>query len=133
MKHIKFYRAAIVLLMLFAYTGIKAQYNVGINPTGAQPDASAALDVVATDKGLLIPRMTTVQRLAIVNPANGLMVYDTDTMCVFFYQSATVTWYNICDITGAIGPMGPAGPQGPQGDPGPAGPAGACRTGGSYS
>ncbi len=41
-------------------------------------DPSAVLTITSTDKGLLIPRMTTAERLAISSPATGLMVYDTD-------------------------------------------------------
>ena len=39
---------------------------------------SAVLEVVSTTKGFLPPRMTSMQRLAIVSPATGLMVYQTD-------------------------------------------------------
>jgi hypothetical protein len=35
--------------------------------------------VVSTTKGLLPPRMTTIQKTAIVTPASGLIVYDTTT------------------------------------------------------
>ena len=41
-------------------------------------DESAVLQIESTDKGVLFPRMTNAQRLAIVNPAIGLMVYVTD-------------------------------------------------------
>ena len=51
--------------------------QVGIGTTS--PDASSALDVFATDKGVLIPRLTAAQRNAIPNPANGLIVYNTDS------------------------------------------------------
>lgn len=47
-----------------------AQSGVGIGTT--TPNASAALDVTSTTKGLLIPRMTTAQRTAIASPAAGL-------------------------------------------------------------
>ena len=93
-----------------------AQNNVGINPTGALPDPSAALDVVSNNKGMLIPRMSAAQRLAIVNPANGLMVFDTDTMCVLFYRTATLQWYSLCNSS--MGPVGPAGPTGAAGSQG---------------
>jgi hypothetical protein len=59
--------------------------NVGIGP--ASPDASAALDITSTNKGLLIPRLTTAQRKAIVNPATGLMVFDTDKNTVFMFEA----------------------------------------------
>jgi hypothetical protein len=42
------------------------------------PDGCAVLDVAATDRGFLPPRMTKAQRNAIVSPVNGLVVYQTD-------------------------------------------------------
>jgi len=50
--------------------------QVGIN--NETPDASAALDIVSTTGGLLIPRMTNAQRQDISNPAAGLQVFVTD-------------------------------------------------------
>jgi hypothetical protein len=52
--------------------------QVAVNDNGALPDNSAMLDVKSTTKGALIPRMTAIQREAILNPANGLMVYCID-------------------------------------------------------
>lgn len=100
--------------------------NVGINSTGSLPDPSAALDIVAFDKGLLIPRMTTVQRNSIPNPANGLMVYDTDSLCFFYYRSPYHIWISLCNTggpgpTGATGAIGPTGSKGPTGATGPTG------------
>ncbi|SRX75194.1 ice-binding family protein [Aequorivita antarctica] len=40
------------------------------------PDSSAALDVFSNSKGLLMPRLSTVERDAILLPANGLMIYN---------------------------------------------------------
>lgn len=58
--------------------------NVGINtPT---PDNSAQLDIVSTTKGLLVPRMTQAQRLLIPNPANGLLIYQTDGQPGFYFN-----------------------------------------------
>ena len=51
--------------------------NVGIGT--ATPNVSALLDVTSTTKGLLPPRMTTAQVTAVATPADGLIVYDTDT------------------------------------------------------
>jgi Head domain of trimeric autotransporter adhesin len=50
--------------------------NVGIGTSS--PNTDALLDISSTSKGVLFPRMTTSQRLAISTPPNGLMVYDTD-------------------------------------------------------
>src|SRR5215203_2288860 len=63
------------IALLIAYSSFSQGVGIGT----ATPDASAALDVTATNKGLLIPRMNTASMLAIVSPANGLMIYDTQT------------------------------------------------------
>ena len=56
---------------------IVATGNVGIGTT--TPNASALLDVTSTTNGFLPPRMTTAQVTAVATPADGLIVYDTDT------------------------------------------------------
>ena len=59
---------------------VKAQNNVGIGTT--TPNASAALDVTATDKGLLLPRValsSTTVAAPVTSPATGLLVYNTAT------------------------------------------------------
>ena len=58
------------------------------------PNAKAALDISATDKGLLIPRLTQTQRLAITSPPNGLMVFQTDNTTGFWYYFGG-SWVNI--------------------------------------
>lgn len=58
------------------FSAAQAQ-NIGINSTGATPDASAMLDVASTTSGILIPRMTAAQRTGITSPAKGLLVYQT--------------------------------------------------------
>jgi len=50
-----------------------AQVGIGTNA----PNTSAALDIASTNKGLLIPRMTMVQRNLINSPAAGLLIYNT--------------------------------------------------------
>lgn len=71
-------------VIAFSIVKISAQ-NVGINQTGSDPDNSAMLDVSATNKGLLVPRMTKTQKFLIPNPANGLLVYQTDDTTGFWY------------------------------------------------
>jgi hypothetical protein len=44
---------------------------------GTTPDATAVFQIDSTTKGILIPRMTTTQRNAIVTPATGLELWDT--------------------------------------------------------
>jgi Ice-binding-like len=51
--------------------------QVGIGTTN--PDDSSILDIASDSKGLLIPRATTLQRNAIVNPAEGLILFNLTT------------------------------------------------------
>lgn len=64
------------LFLFFIYIGYT---QVGIGTTA--PDNSSILDVDSFEKGILIPRMTNVQKNSITNPATGLMVYDTTNKC----------------------------------------------------
>lgn len=50
------------------------------------PNASAALDVSSTTKGLLPPRMNTTQQNAISSPAAGLLIYNTDSLSHCYYN-----------------------------------------------
>ena len=56
-----FYKLTLVLLSFFAFSN-HATAQIGVGTT--TPNSSAALDVTSTSKGLLIPRMTTLQRNA---------------------------------------------------------------------
>lgn len=58
--------------------------SVGINTNS--PDSSAAIDISSTTKGALIPRLTTIQRNAINNVAEGLQIYNKDNKCFEFYD-----------------------------------------------
>src|SRR5438067_7010077 len=72
MKNIKTKSLLPVVLFAAFINSISAQ--VGFN--NPNPDPSSIVDLTAHDKGLLIPRMTSVQRIAISNPVNGLLVFD---------------------------------------------------------
>jgi hypothetical protein len=72
----KIYCILTLLLCVYVQT---ANAQMGVNSTGAAPDASAMLDVRSSDKGLLLPRLTTVQRNAMPAISNGLMIYNTTT------------------------------------------------------
>lgn len=82
--------------------------SVAINTDGSAPGTSAMLDVVSTTKGLLIPRMTQAQRLAITTPALGLMVYQNDagTYGIGYYINGTAgvhNWNRILSSTSGSG------------------------------
>jgi len=113
----------IIVLLGTLCTSLFSQNNVGISDVPIIPHQSSVLEIYSNSKGLLIPRLTTAQRLAIVNPADGLMVFDTDLSC-FFYRANISQWLSLCDFPGPQGPTGPQGLQGPTGPTGPQGPAG---------
>jgi hypothetical protein len=70
-------------LFLIAVHAVVLAQSVGIGTT--TPNASAQLDITSTTRGLLTPRMTQVQRNAIVSPVSGLLVYQTDAVAGFYY------------------------------------------------
>jgi hypothetical protein len=78
-------RVFFLFLIVAIYQTTVAQ-NVGIGT--ASPNASAALEIKSTTKGLLIPSMTTSQRFAINSPVAGLMVYDTDKDEFYHYNGS---------------------------------------------
>ncbi len=146
MKNFYLFLASIIFSVSITY----AQNNVGIGTN--TPDGSAILEMSSNSQGVLVPRLTTAQRLAVFNPANGLLVFDTDIACFFFYSTAIPGWQNLCntapangincwdlngnglndtneDINGdgvfdALDCQGSTGPAGPQGPQGIQGPAG---------
>lgn len=70
------------ILICFSFV-VTAHAQVAINSSGSNPHNSAMLDINATNKGLLIPRLTTAQRNAIASPAAGLLVFDTDRSAIY--------------------------------------------------
>ena len=79
-------RIIIICLSFITFTLSLEAQNISINTNGDAPDESALLDIQSTDKGLLIPRMTSTQRGDILNAANGLLVFDTDSQSFWFYD-----------------------------------------------
>lgn len=73
----------IFFISLFFISHFSFSQNVGIGTTF--PHGSAALEVKDNSKGVLIPRMTSFQRASIANPAEGLMVYQTDETKGFWF------------------------------------------------
>ena len=63
--------------------------GVGINTSGANPNAAAILDIASTNRGMLTPRMTQAQRNAIPGPATGLLIYQTDNRPGFRFYDGT--------------------------------------------
>ncbi len=70
MKNISNY--FVILFLLLSFNSLYAQVGIGT----IKPEGSAILDLVSKSKGLLMPRLTTVERDEIALPAKGLMIYN---------------------------------------------------------
>lgn len=77
-------------LFLLAEASFAQGNNVGVGTT--TPDPSAILDVASNTKGLLIPSMNSLQRLGIIGPKDGLLVYDTDFYQFWYWNDDLGTW-----------------------------------------
>lgn len=111
-----------------------SQKNVGIGTTTPHP--SAALDITANDKGILIPRvflLSVSDAFTISSPTKGLMVYNNNTSITggsgegFYYWDGSVWKQAIASkgptgATGTTGATGLTGPTGARGVIGPTGP-----------
>lgn len=97
-------RFAVLAVILCLIPAFVANCQVSVNATGEPPDNSAMLDVKSTDRGLLIPRMTSDQIESIKDPADGLLVYCTSTGKVYLFVGATGHWTELDFGSGTITP-----------------------------
>ncbi|SHK07573.1 hypothetical protein [Chryseobacterium polytrichastri] len=79
---------------------MRPEGNMGIGTT--TPNVNAILELNATNRGFLPPRLTTVQRNAIpaASKPAGLMVYNTNTNCMEFWNSSS--WVSTCAVTAPV-------------------------------
>ncbi len=98
MKRRNLFCAVLLLIFVVILKNVTAQ-NVGINATGAAPNASAILDVSATDKGFLIPRVALTQTTSNApigaSITTSLLVYNTATVndvAPGFYYWNSLIW-----------------------------------------
>ena len=83
---------------IFESSGLKQAANGGLiladNGNFTERE-SAILVLNSTTKGFLLPQLTTTQRDAIVNPRNGIMVYNLTTSFLNYYNGAAWTTINV--------------------------------------
>lgn len=96
-------RGIVIIAFSLVFLSGKAQTGIGTST----PDASAKLDVFATDKGLLPPRVTLTSgsdTTTISNPATGLLVYNTGNNVAlqsgYYYWNGT-NWATIATALGS--------------------------------
>jgi len=73
--------------------------GVAINNDGTQPNSHAILDVKSPNKGALLPRMATTERMAIPVTADdaGLLVFDTDKQTLYLFDGQN--WLAMAFVT----------------------------------
>ncbi len=77
-----FKRTFLFLITLIPFSVAHTQ-SVGINTSGATPDASAILDLNSTNKGLLIPRVTDTNSVS--SPSMGLLLFSNNDSTFYYY------------------------------------------------
>lgn len=102
-------RTTILFMLIIGLTQIvEAQVGIGT----ANPHSSAQLEINSTNKGLLPPRMTTAERNAIANPAEGLMIFNTTSKSLNIFFNGV--WQQVTNTTpvGAVSTLTAGQPSG---------------------
>lgn len=87
--------------------GIFGSTSLGVNNTGAPGNASAIFDISSTAKGLLIPRMSTIQRNGITTPATSLMIFNTTSSQYEYFDG--IAWVALAN-SGTVTSVGLSAP-----------------------
>ena len=86
-KNINHYVLVFSFFIVSNFVGI-AQVGIG----NSNPDASSILDMTSVTQGLLTPRMTAAKRDAILNPATGLLIYNTTTSHFNYFDQVWIEY-----------------------------------------
>jgi trimeric autotransporter adhesin len=78
-------KICLLVTILALFTVRSDAQAVAITENGEPPDARAILDVRSQNKGVLLPRMSSANRLAMPN-IKGMLVYDSVTNS-FWYNT----------------------------------------------
>lgn len=94
-------KSNLILILLLLFVMQAHTQGVAVNNQAKAADASAAFDVSATNKGVLIPRLSTVERNAIVQPATALLLFNKDVQQfqVNIGTPASPNWQNIISLS----------------------------------
>ncbi len=95
-------KISILILVFLLINTQNAFSQVLISGSAGTPDGSAMLEIKSNNKGVLIPRVTTTNRLNIIGTA-GLIVYDKTIGSFFLYgkkPDATMGWIDLSSDAG---------------------------------
>ena len=99
-------RALFLLFFTFNFFTFNCfSQGVGISTTSITPDDKSILEIQSTNQGILLPRMNTTERDAIIGPIpNSLLIFNTTTNCFEAYYETGAVWVAF----GCIGCVEPA-------------------------
>jgi len=80
----------LLMLGIFSFSILPAQVGIGTE----DPAPSSALEISATDRGLLLPRVNPDN---INDPAEGLLIYNTNGKCLFIFNGDDWVPLSKCD------------------------------------
>ena len=86
-------KLSILSLLCLLISSTYAQIGIGT----VTPNKSSILEIQSSDKGVLLPRLTTTERDNITSPAEGLIVFCTDCC-----DDGTISYYNGTEWTTVI-------------------------------
>ena len=91
-------RIVLFMMIFLSFATVNKTYGqgVGISELDITPDASSILELRSTLKGFLAPRMSTAQRMTIISPAQGLLVFDTTTQSFWYFDGV---WKAITSVS----------------------------------
>jgi len=87
-------KKTIILSGFLCFIAFTTFSQVAVTKIIKDPHSSAALDVQTTTKGFLPPCLSQSERDAISNPATGLVIFNTTTNCLNFFNG--IYWYETC-------------------------------------
>jgi len=102
-------------MLCFISLDVQAQLKLGGDVTNI--DDGSILELEATDKAFIPPRMTSAERDGIPTPLTGAVIYNIKMQCLQVNKGTPEEPVWGC-VDGQIGPVGPMGPQGPEGPAG---------------
>jgi trimeric autotransporter adhesin len=86
-----------ILLIIIPFTAsfrLSAQVLGKFGANQSTLNANSVLEIESTSKGVLLPRLNTVQQNAMSSPPNGMLIYNTDSAC-FVLRRAGI-WRSLC-------------------------------------
>ena len=90
-KHLRTF-FTLILLLVITHTGLYSQVNKDQNSTISQKNKDKIAGNKILYEGLQLPRLSEVQKGAIISPSEGLVIFNMDTKRPQFYDG--LAWIN---------------------------------------